>query len=90
MKKWRNAWFKAIFLKKYWTACSSNPCLYTVYMDNQDSDIVIVTTVLSGDVDAFEVIIDRYSNVFQRYVCRLGVVPPDDEDVLQGGIFEDL
>lgn len=84
MKKWRNARFKTISLKKHnETACPSNSCLYTVCMDNQGSDIVIVTTVLSGDVDAFEVIIDRYSNAFQRYICRLGVVPPDDEDVLQ-------
>lgn len=52
-------------------------------MDMQGADIVIVEVVLAGDVDAFEEIIDRYSSMLRRYICRIGITPPSDEDVLQ-------
>lgn len=52
-------------------------------MNTQDPDNNVIKMVLLGDVDAFEIIIDRYSNKFRRYVRRVGVVPPHDDDILQ-------
>ena len=47
------------------------------------SDEDVVDLVLSGDIGAFEVLVRRYDAMLRRYIRRLGVTPPRDEDVLQ-------
>ena len=47
------------------------------------SDKDVVDSVLSGDIDAFGVLVRRYDAMLRRYIRRLGVTPPRDEDVLQ-------
>ena len=49
----------------------------------EEPDTVIVVAVLQGDVAAFEIIINRYNDAFRRYVYRLGITPPHDDDMLQ-------
>lgn len=49
----------------------------------EESDSAIVAAVLRGDIEAFEGLINRYDDAFRRYVRRLGVAPPHDDDVLQ-------
>ncbi len=47
------------------------------------NDEQIVNIVLSGNVDAFEEIVNRYEKSLLRYIISLGIHHPHTEDVLQ-------